>query len=117
MHRLIRLSIAAVLLAAATACAARSASIGDLRDNPGRYYDRTISVTGVVSDTWSVPLAPYRAYRIADRGGDVTVLSQSRHVPPRGARVEVTGRVEDIASFGGRSVGLHIREERVHVYR
>jgi hypothetical protein len=117
MRSFICRSLIAVALAASAACATHTATIADLRHNPGRYYDRTVAVEGVVRDTWNVPFAPVRAYRISDASGDVTVLSQSGRVPPRGARVEVIGRVEDVASFGNRSVGLHIRQERVHVYR
>jgi hypothetical protein len=47
----------------------------------------------------------------------VTVVSQSGRVPPRGARVEVRGKVEEFGSFGGRSIGLHIREDHLHVVR
>ena len=110
--------IASLLLGiAAAGCATRSPNIADIKYNPGRYYDRTVNVEGVVRDAWNVPLVPFRAYRIEDRTGDVMVLSQSGRVPPPGARVAVTGRVEDVASFGGHSIGLHIREQRLHVYR
>jgi hypothetical protein len=117
MRRPGRVLIASLVLGAAAGCAARSASIADIKYNPGRYHERTVTVQGVVRDAWNVPLVPLRAYRIEDRTGDVMVLSQSGHVPPRGARVQVTGRVEDVAALGGRSIGLHIRQERLHVYR
>lgn len=117
MRPFIRLSLLGVVLAATAACATHSANIADLKYNPGRYYNRTVSVEGVVRDAWNVPFAPVRAYRIADASGDVTVVSQSGHVPPPGARVEVIGRVEDVATFGDRAIGLHIREESVRVYR
>jgi hypothetical protein len=117
MRTFIRVSVLGVALAASAACATRSPNIADIKYNPGRYYDRTVTVNGVVRDAWNVPFAPVRAYRVTDSTGEVTVLSQSGHVPPPGARVEVTGRVEDVATIGSRSVGLHIRQERVHVYR
>ena len=98
-------------------CAARSASIADLKHNPGRYYNRTVSVEGVVSSAWGVPLVPVRVYKLQDGTGEVTVVSQSGRVPPRGARVEVRGKVEEFGSFGGRSIGLHIREDHLHVVR
>src|SRR5262245_27413700 len=98
-------------------CATRSPSIADLKYNPGRYYNRTVSVGGVVSNSWSVPLVPFKVYNVQDRTGEVTVVSQSGRVPPRGARVEVRGRVEEFGTFGGRSIGLHIREDHLHVMR
>jgi hypothetical protein len=113
-------SIGAVLLGAlllASACATRSPNIADIRYNPGRYYNRTVRVDGVVSSSWGVPLVPLRVYKIRDTTGEVTVISQSGRVPPRGARVEVRGRVEEFATLGGRTIGLHIREDHLRVKR
>ncbi len=97
-------------------CATHSPNIADLTYNPGRYYNRTVSVEGVVSRAWAVPFAPVRVYRVRDGTGEISVLSRGR-VPPAGTRVEVTGRVEDVAVIGGRQVGLHIAEDHVHVKR
>jgi hypothetical protein len=112
-----RRSIVAVALGAllTAACAVRSPNIADIKYNPGRYYNRTVSVDGVVSSAWGVPLMPLNVYKIRDSTGEVTVISQSGRVPPRGARVEVRGRVEEFATLGGRSVGLHIREDHLRV--
>ena len=99
----------------AASCATRSPNIADLHYNPGRYYDKTVRVEGVVSSSWGVPLLPLKLYRIEDGTGEVTVVSQGSRVPPRGARVAVTGRVEEFATFGGRAIGLHIREDRLRV--
>jgi hypothetical protein len=117
MRNFIRVAVLGVVLAGTAACATHSPNIASIKDNPGRYYDRTVSIDGVVRDAWSVPLVPYHVYKIEDRTGEVTVLSESGRVPKPGARVQVTGRVEDFASVGGRSLGLHIRAAHVHVYR
>jgi hypothetical protein len=108
-----------VLFAAAVAgaCALRSPNIGDIQYNPGRYYDRTVEVEGVVSSAWGLPFVPFKVYKIEDGTGEMTVISQSTRVPPKGARVQVRGRVEEFATFGGRSLGLHIREDRLRVNR
>ena len=51
---------------------------------------------------------------LVDHGtGEITVVSTDRRVPGRGARVEVRGRVEDVAVLGGRPLGLHLREQHV----
>jgi hypothetical protein len=39
------------------------------------------------------------------------VLSRSGRAPAKGTRVEVKGKVNEFAVFGGRSVGLHVQEE------
>ena len=114
-----RLTVGALVLGTLVlgACATHSPNIADLKYNPGRYYDRTVSVDGVVSSAWGVPLAPLQVYKIKDSTGEVTVISDSGRVPPRGARVEVVGRVEEFATLGGRSIGLHIREDHLRVKR
>ena len=118
-HSLARWLLLVAVLATSTACAYSlgSASVADLRDNPGRYQHRTVSINGVVTTAYSVPFMPFRAYRVDDGTGEVTVLSQSNRTPTRGARVRVKGKVEDVAVFGGQSFGLHLREEGLHVKR
>lgn len=114
-----RLSLVCVLLFSLTACAhaLRSAHIADLRDNPGRYQNHSVSIDGVVTSAFSIPLVPYKMYRVDDGTGEVTVLSQNNRVPTRGARVRVKGRVDDVAVVGGQAVGLHLREQSLYVKR
>ena len=76
-----------------------------------------MSVSGVVTSSWGVPLVPFRFYKVDDGTGEVTVLSQSSRMPARGERVRVRGRVQDVAMLGGTAVGLHLREEDLYVKR
>ena len=90
-------------------CAART-TVAELKYNPARYEDRTVSVAGVVTSAWSIPLMPFGFYKVDDGTGEVTVVSQNGRVPGKGAQVRVKGKVEDVATLGGRPLGLHIRE-------
>lgn len=103
----------------ATACAVslRNPRIADLRDNPGRYQHHSVSIDGVVTTAWSVPLVPFRLYKVDDGTGEVTVLSQGSRMPTRGAHVRVRGRVDDVGVFGGQAIGLHLREQQLYVKR
>ena len=56
-------------------------------------------------------------YKVDDGTGEVTVVSQNTRMPSRGEHVRVKGRVGDVAVLGGRSVGLHLREEDLYVKR
>ena len=111
--------LAAVLLAAGLsgACASLggATSIAEVQANPGHFVDRTVNVTGVVTSSWSIPLVPYRMYRVSDGGAEILVLSDGRRTPTKGARVRVRGEVEEFAVLGGRSVGLHLRERSLKV--
>ncbi len=95
----------------------RNPDISELQRHPGRYQDRTVSVSGVVTSSWGVPLVPFRFYKVDDGTGELTVLSQSARMPASGERVRVKGRVQDVAMLGGRAVGLHLREEDLYVRR
>ena len=118
-NALARTSVLLAVLVSSSACAysMRSASIADLRDNPGRYQHRTVSVNGVVTEAYSVPFVPFKVYKVDDGTGEVTVLSQNGRTPTRGAAVRVKGKVEDVAVFGGKAFGLHLQEESLHVKR
>ena len=111
------LAILALLVVPACATSLRNPSIADLQRHPGRYQDHTVSVSGVVTTSWGLPLVPFRFYKVDDGTGEVTVLSQSSRMPARGERVRVKGRVNDIALVDGQAVGLHLREEALYVKR
>jgi hypothetical protein len=117
--RLSRFALIVALVAFTSACALalRSPSIADLKSHPGRYQDRTVSVSGVVTSSWGVPLVPFRMYKVDDGTGEVTVLSGSSRMPARGERVRVKGKVGDVAVLGGRALGLHLREQSLYVRR
>lgn len=104
------LSVALLSAVLLTGCAARGVQIAELKDQPDKYDDKTVSVTGVVTNSWGIPLVPYQLYSIDDGSGEITVLSRSGRAPAKGARVEVKGRINEFAVFGGRSVGLHLQE-------
>ena len=93
----------------------RNPDIADLRRHPGRDHDRGVSVSGVVTTSWGLPLVPFRFYKVDDGTGEVTVLSQNTRMPATGERVRVRGRVEDVAMLGGQALGMHIREEGLYV--
>jgi hypothetical protein len=58
----------AVLSVVVPGCALglRTPSISDLQRHPGRYQDRTVSVNGVVTSSWGLPLVPFRLYKVDD---------------------------------------------------
>jgi hypothetical protein len=117
MTSLSRYAAMAVLAALTSGCAIalRNPHIADLRDNPGRYQNHSVSIDGVVTSSWGLPLVPFRMYKVDDGTGELTVLSQGARMPTRGARVRVKGRVDELGVFGGQALGLHLREEHLNV--
>ena len=109
MTRLLPVAVLAAFLI--TGCAARGVRVAELKDQPTKYADKTVSVTGVVTSSWGIPLVPFQLYNVDDGSGEITVLSRNGRTPARGTRVEVKGEIREVAVFGGRSLGLHLQEE------
>ena len=103
-----------IIAAAATsgACASMgSRSISEVQTNPGKFADKTVTVEGVVTSSWGIPLVPFKVYRVSDGSGEMLVISDEGRIPSKDARVRVRGEVEEFALLGGRSFGLHLRQK------
>ncbi len=107
--------LALVLFVGLVGACASNPKVVELQHNPARYYDKTVSISGVVTSSWGLPLLPMRVYKVNDGTGEITVLSQSNRSPAKGSRVNVKGKVGEVGMFGGTSLGLHIREESLHI--
>jgi len=107
-----RIVVSLVLATVISGCAlaVRRPSVAELKFNPGRYHDKTVAIDGVVTSSWGVPLVPFKMYKVDDGTGEVTVIAQDGRTPTKGAHVRVKGKVNEVATFGGQSVGLHIRQ-------
>lgn len=107
-------SLVALVVSLGAACAsAGKPSISQVQTNPGKYVDHTVTVEGVVTTSWGIPFVSLKLYRVSDGSGEMLVVSDSRRVPSKNARVRVRGEVEEFALIGGRSFGLHIREKGI----
>jgi hypothetical protein len=118
MKRQLSRIFAVALIAFSSACASLGGThVSDLQRRPGRYENRTVTVDGIVTDSWGVPLLPFKFYRVDDGTGQIAVLSEGLRMPGKGEHVSVRGKVGNVAVLGGRSLGLHIREEHLNVRR
>ena len=94
-----RLWLALVLLLAAAGCGAKS--INQVLADPAKYRNTSVTVRGTVDE--SVSVMGRGAYRIADGDQRLWVVT-SGGAPRKGARVDVTGRLQDgydLSGFGG----------------
>ena len=89
------------------ACPTRT-TIGDINRDPGKYQNKEISVAGKVSDAFGA--LGTGVFQIDDGTGRLWVFSQNYGVPGSGAKVAVTGRLQQGFSFGGRSFALALRQ-------
>jgi len=117
MTKLFRVCFVVIFSAAlAAGCAARGVRIAELKDRPDKYERKTVSVEGVVTRSFGAGflgnIVPFQGYTVDDGSGEITVLARSSRVPPRtGARVKVKGQVNELGTFGSRSIGLHLQED------
>lgn len=114
MTKVLRASVVLLATVLLTSCAARSVSINELKTDPGRYQNKSVKVNGTVTTAFGASIVPVGMYTIKDDTGEINVLARQRGTPSKGAKLEVKGKVNQVASFGGRSVGLHIQEEDRH---
>jgi uncharacterized protein YceK len=112
MAKASRLVLALVGALLISGCALSTTHVAQLKDQPARYYNKTVTVKGVVTKSWGVPLVPFQFYNIDDGTGQITVIGHQGRVPPTGSRVDVKGRVQELAAFGGQSLGLHLDETK-----
>ena len=88
-------------------------SISEVKTNPGKFHDKTVTVEGVVTTSFGIPLVPFKVFRVSDGVEEMLVISDDSRVPTKNARVRVKGKVQEVGLFGGRSFGLHIRETSI----
>ena len=100
----------AAFLVSGCGLATRRPTVQELKYNPGYYQDRTVSIDGVVTSSWGVPLVPFKLYKVNDGTGEMTVVAQNGRTPTKGSHVRVQGKVNDFATCGGQSLGLHIQQ-------
>jgi hypothetical protein len=98
MTRTARLGLAAILCFAAVGCGPKR--INQVLADPSRFSNQTITVRGTVAQSASV--AGRGVYRLVDGDQGLWVVTTSG-APRQGARVDVTGRLEDkfdLSAFG-----------------
>jgi hypothetical protein len=100
------LAIGAILLAG---CPARE-SIEKINRDPGRYAGKEITIAGHVTNSFG--LLGTGVYEVNDGTGSMWVLSHGYGVPGNGAKVAVTGTLEQGVSIGGRTFATAMRETR-----
>jgi hypothetical protein len=96
--RALRATTLLVLAVAFAACGAKT--IRDVLADPARYRNQSVTVRGTVDQ--SVSIVGRGIYRITDGDQSLWVVTNTG-APRKGARVDVTGRIQegfDLSGFG-----------------
>jgi hypothetical protein len=90
---------AAMMIMGFALIACERAKIGEINSDPGRFMHKEVAVAGSV--TQSIGVLGKGIYQLDDGTGTLWVLSNSRGVPSKGARVGVKGHITPTVTFLG----------------
>lgn len=96
-----------VIACVATPVALAKTSINKINGDPGRYYNKKVTIEGTVTDSYGV--LGEGAYEIDDGTGKIWVIAE-RAVPARGSRVQAKGHVITGFVYRGRNLAAALRE-------
>jgi hypothetical protein len=96
-----RVSLVVVLSVLCQCSGMMSTKIGDIRNNPRRYADKEVTLSGTVTSSFSLVVLKY--FTLGDGTGDIPVVTQ-RPLPKEGERVTVKGTVREAFSIGSESL-------------
>lgn len=75
--------------------------IGRVLAEPAKYQDRTVTVSGTVTEAFSILSVGY--YKVQDDSGEIAVLPTGAS-PVVGSTVSVRGRIRSIYTIGDRAM-------------
>jgi len=84
--------------------------IGEIRKDPDRYENRSVTLHGRVSGGTKLPFMTEAFYQLDDGSGSITVATH-KSLPPDGKKVVVQGTVKSAFKFAGETHGLVILED------
>src|SRR5947209_20066286 len=102
--RTLTFSLALVFVLSLTAFA--KTSINKINADPGRYYNKKVTIEGRVTDSYGV--LGEGAYELDDGTGRLWVIAE-RAVPARGSYVEAKGHVITGFVYRGRNLAAALR--------
>lgn len=86
------------------------ASIADITRDPAHYAGKEITINGQASEAFGGFGNGF--FQMDDGTGRIWVLSGNYGLPASGARVSVTGQVQQGISIGGRNFGVVLRQTK-----
>lgn len=104
MRTLSRLT-GALLLAAALACGLFATRIADIKENPARFENQTVTVHGKVSGVTKLPFMTQGFFQLDDGTGTMAVITEGA-LPKEGSTVTTRGTVRSGIQIAGRSFGV-----------
>jgi hypothetical protein len=105
--RITRATLAILGIVLLAGCPTRT-SIAKINQDPGRFVGKEVTIGGRVSGSFGA--LGSGIFQVDDGTGNMWVYSQNFGMPGNGAKVAVTGRIEEGFNFGGRNFATILRE-------
>jgi aspartyl/asparaginyl-tRNA synthetase len=86
-----------LLVLACASCGIGTTKIGDITGHPRDYAGKEVTVSGEVTDTFSLFVVKYFVLR--DSTGELTVITD-RPLPAKGEKIKIKGVVKEAVSIG-----------------
>lgn len=86
-----------ILVLALFSCSLGSTKIGDIIGHPRDYADKEVTISGEVTETFSLFIVKY--FVVRDNSGEISVITE-RPLPAKGEKIKVKGTVKETFSFG-----------------
>ncbi len=83
-------------------------SIANINSDPGKYAGKEVTIAGRVTSSFGAMGSG--VFEVDDGTGRMWVYSQNYGVPNNGAKVAVTGQIQQGFSVGGRSFATVLKE-------
>ncbi len=80
-----------------TSCGIGTTNIGDITGHPRDYAGKEVTVSGEVTETFSLFVIKY--FVLKDSTGEITVVTE-RSLPAKGEKIKVKGVVKEAMSIG-----------------
>ncbi len=97
-------------LALSLACTLVPVKIAEIRKNPDRYENQSVTLHGKVSGGTKLPFMTEAFYQLDDGSGSITVATHNA-LPPDGKQIRVRGTVKSAFKFAGETHGLVLMDD------
>jgi len=94
------LLLAGILVFLSVSCGIGTTKIGDITGHPRDYAGKEVTVSGEVTETFSLFVIKYFVLR--DSTGEITVVTD-RPLPAKGEKIKVKGVVKEAFSVGDKT--------------
>jgi hypothetical protein len=84
-----------------------STPIGKILENPRDYADKTVTISGEVTQVFSLLIIKY--FTVKDNTGEIVVITE-KTLPKPGSKMKVKGTVKEAFSLGDKSVVVIIEK-------